>query len=76
MIEYHRERKKDLHIIFINLEKAYDKVPKEVLWWVLVKKGVSKKYIILTKDMYDGACTSVRTYVEVITEFPITIRVH
>jgi hypothetical protein len=27
MIEYNRERKKDLHMIFIDLENVYDKVP-------------------------------------------------
>jgi hypothetical protein len=26
MIEYYKERKKDLHISFIDLEKAHDKV--------------------------------------------------
>jgi hypothetical protein len=31
MIKYSRERKNDLHIIFIDLEKSYNKVPKEVL---------------------------------------------
>jgi hypothetical protein len=35
LIERCREQKKDLHIIFIDLKKTYDKVPRNFMWWAL-----------------------------------------
>jgi hypothetical protein len=48
-------------MIFIDLEKAYDKVSRNVMWWALQKHKVSSKYITLIKDMYDNVVTSIRT---------------
>ena len=72
-----RESYKDLHIVFIDLEKAHDRVPSEVMWWVLEKKGVPLKYIKFTKEMYDEVVSSVREQVRgILSEFPITIGLH
>lgn len=32
------QKKKELHMIFINIEKSYDRTPREVLWLMLQKK--------------------------------------
>ena len=60
-MELFRDRKKDLHTVLIDLEKAYDSVHREILWECLEKKGISVRYIRVIKDMYKGAKTSVRT---------------
>ena len=61
VMERYREKKKDLHMVFIDLEKAYDKIPRNVMWWALDKHKVPTKYVGLIKDMYNNVVTSVRT---------------
>jgi Reverse transcriptase (RNA-dependent DNA polymerase) len=59
-MERYQEQKKDLHIIFINLKKVYDKIPKNIMWWTFKKKWALTKYITLIKDMYTNVLTYVR----------------
>ena len=63
-------------MVFIDLEKAYDKVPRNVMWWALEKHKVPIKYITLIKDMYKNAMTFVRTCGGDTTDFPINIGLH
>jgi hypothetical protein len=76
VMERFREQKKNLHMVFIDLEKAYDKIPRNVIWWVLDKHKVPTKYVTLIKDMYNNAMTSIRTNDGNIDYFPIKIGLH
>ena len=73
LMERYREQKKDLHMVFIDLEKTYDKIPRMVMWWALEKDKVPTKYISLIKDMYNNVVTSVRAGDGETGAFPITI---
>jgi Reverse transcriptase (RNA-dependent DNA polymerase) len=75
-MERYQEQKKDLHIIFIDLEKAYDKIPRNMMWWALEKKRVQKKYVTLIKDMYVNVVTCVRACDDESDAFPIKIGLH
>jgi hypothetical protein len=47
-------------MIFIDLKKAYDKIPRNIMWWTLKRKLVPTKYVTLIKDMYTNVMTCVR----------------
>ena len=40
-------------MVFIDFEKAYAKIPRNVMWWALNKHKVPTKYVTLIKDIRD-----------------------
>ena len=76
LMEKYREGQKELHCVFVDLEKAYDKVPREEVWYCMRKSGLAEKYVRIVQDMYDGSTTAVRCAVGVTEGFEVTVGLH
>ena len=75
-MECYRDRKMDPHMVFIDLEKAYDRVQRDVLWKCLEKKGMPIEYTRIIRDMCEGVRTKVRTVLGDTANFFIDIGLH
>ncbi|XP_060731471.1 zinc-binding protein A33-like [Tachysurus vachellii] len=53
LMEKHRHSQKELHCVFVYLEKVYDKVLREELWYCIRMSGLAEKYIRVVQDMYE-----------------------
>ena len=62
--EKHQAKKKMLYYAFVDLEKAFDRVPKEVVRWALRKLGMDEWIIRTGMALYTEACTVSRVSTE------------
>ncbi|KAJ8710818.1 hypothetical protein PYW08_009333 [Mythimna loreyi] len=75
-MEGYRSKNTPLHLLFLDMQKAFDCVPREVIWWALRSKGVPETYVDIIRDMYRDSGSVVRTAVGDTKPFPITVGVH
>jgi len=60
----------------VDLEKAFDRVPREVVWWALRDLGVDEWLIDAIKSMYQNAITAVRVKDGESSAFEVKVGVH
>ena len=61
---------------FIDLEKAFDRVPREVIWWALRNQGVDEWLVSVIKAMYADVTTMVKQNGRMSKGFKVKVGVH
>ena len=61
---------------FVDLEKAFDRVPRKVLWWAMRKLGVDEWLVKLVQAMYTNASCRVRVGASYSEDFSVKVGVH
>ena len=74
--EKYDRKKKKLYMCFVDLEKAFDRVPRKVIRWALRKKGVSEKLVEAVMRLYDGVRTKVRVGNGLSEAFEVKVGLH
>ena len=76
LCEKYKEGNKHLDMVFVDLEKAYDTVPREVLWRCMRKVYIPEVYTRLMQDVYQGATTCVESKRGTSEHFEVGIGLH
>ena len=74
--EVYREMDICLYMCFVDLEKAFDRVPRKVVEWALRKTCVPEGMVKAVMSLYEGATTKVRVGSGYSDEFSVTVGVH
>ena len=74
--EKYRAAGKPLYFAFVDLEKAFDRVPRAVLWWALRSLGVEEWAVRVIQGMYANARSKVRVNGQCSEEFNVGVGVH
>ena len=74
--EKYLDANKRLYMAFIDLEKAFDRVPRKVIWWALRKFGVEEWTVRLVQVIYTNWRSHVRVGEGYSEEFEVKVGVH
>ena len=67
---------KPLYLAFIDLEKAFDRVPREVIWWSMRKLKIDEWLVRIVQSMYKEVRSRVRVGDEYSNSFDVRVGVH
>ncbi|KAK6757113.1 hypothetical protein RB195_015124 [Necator americanus] len=76
LLEKHREKNRSVHLAFLDLEKAFDRVSHELLWMSMRSHRVPDEYVRWTKLLYAKPTSAVRCAAGTSRPFPVQVGIH
>lgn len=76
LLEKHHEKRKSLHMAFLDLEKAFERVPRQLIWYALRDHGVPELLIDWVRMLYVNTNSRVKCAAGTSDSFPIQVGVH
>ena len=64
------------YMAFVDLEKVFDRVPRDVIWWAMRKLGIDEWLVRLVQSMYKDVRSRVREGDGYSEEFGVGVGVH
>ena len=74
--EKHLAKNKKLYFTFVDLEKAFDRIPRKVIWWAMRKLGIEEWIVRFVQAMYNNTRSRVRVNNTYSDEFGVKVGVH
>ena len=74
--EKHLAKNKRLYFAFVDLEKAFDRVPRKVIWWAMRKLGLEEWIVRLVQAMYKNTTSRIRVNDTYSDAFGVKVGVH
>mgnify|MGYP003536787232 FL=1 len=69
-------KKQELWMAFVDLEKAFDRVPREVVWWALRRVGVEEWLVKVIMAMYEEVTMAIKVGGGESEAFAVKVGVH
>ena len=76
MQEEYQNKDKKSYMCFVDMEKAFDRVPRKVTEWAMRKKGLLEVMVWAVISLYNDATTRVRVGSAYSVEFEVKVGVH
>ena len=70
----YRAKNKRLFHLFVDLEKAFDRIPRAAIMWALSRQGIPELLVKLIMQLYEGSTTRVLAAGGLLDEMELSIR--
>ena len=72
----HLEKRRQLFYIFVDLQKAFDRIPRAAIRWALRQQCVPERLVASVLNLYESTTSKVAVAGGLSEDFPIEVGVH